>query len=192
VSTGIGGSTSRRSASARSRSSPGRGTSRSLSWVTWFAGIKDLLAICIALLAIVISLITLIMQRSETKRAAYREIYTELMSEDLHRGRWAIFAIKTPDEIPSNEEDRRLIYRTLGVFDNLAMFVRHHVVPRKWVLDVWHHPLRDMRPAADLIRARHTAETGQIPWPELWSLFSEAATYRSSLPCCQNDQPPKR
>jgi hypothetical protein len=50
------------------------------------------------------------------------------MSEDLHRGRWSIFAIRTPDEIPSDEEDRRLIYRTLGVFDNLAMFVRHRVV----------------------------------------------------------------
>jgi hypothetical protein len=157
--------------------------------MTWFAGIKDLLAICIALIAVVVSLITIIMQRRESQRAAYREIYTVLMSEDLHRGRWYIFAIRTPDEIPSAGEDRRLIYRTLGVFDNLAMFVRHRVVPTKWVLDVWHHPLRDMRPAADLIRAQYTANTGQIPWPELWSLFSKAETYRSSLPCCQNDRP---
>jgi hypothetical protein len=29
---------------------------------------------------------------------------------------------------------------------------------------------------------------GQIPWPELWSLFSYAERYRSSLSCCQNDR----
>jgi hypothetical protein len=159
--------------------------------MTWFAGIKDLLAICIALLAVALSLITIIMQRRESRRDAYREIYTALMSEDIHRGRWSINAIKTPDEIPTDEPNRLLIYRTLGLFNNLAMFVRHHVVPRKWVLDVWHRGLRDMRPAADLIRAQEEAITGVSPWPELWSLFSDAEKYRSSLSCCQHAGHPK-
>jgi hypothetical protein len=128
--------------------------------MTWFDGIKDLLGISIALLAVALSLITTIMQRKERQRAAYREIYTVLMSEDLHRGRWIINGIRTPDEIPMDGPDRLLVYRTLGVFDNLAMFVRHRVVPRKWVLDVWHHPLRDMRTAADLIRAPTRAIRG--------------------------------
>jgi hypothetical protein len=65
------------------------------------------------------------------------------------------------------------------------------VVPRKWVLDVWHHALRDMRPAADLIRAQEEATAGVSPWPELWSLFSDAEKYRSSLSCCQHAGHPK-
>ena len=87
--------------------------------MTWFAEIKDLLAICIALLAVAVSLITIIMQRIERRRDAYREIYTALMSEDIHRGRWSINAIKTPDEIPTDEPNRLLIYRTLGLFNTL-------------------------------------------------------------------------
>jgi hypothetical protein len=160
--------------------------------MTWLNGIKDLLGISIALLAVALSLFTTIMQRTERQRAAYREIYTVLMSDDLHRGRWIINGINTPDDIPSDGPDRRLVYRTLGVFDNLAMFVRHRVVPRKWVLDVWHHPLRDMRIGADLIRAHHEANTGLSPWPELRSLFAQAETYHSSLSCCLQDSHPTR
>jgi len=153
--------------------------------MTWFAENTDLLTICIALLAVALSLTTIIMQRNETKRDAYREIYTALMSEDIHRGRWLLNKIKTPDQIPTDEPTRLLIYRTLGLFNNLAMFVDHHVVPRKWVLDVWHHPLQDMRRAAELIGAREKAQTGVSPWPQLWSLFSDLDEYHSSLSCCQ-------
>jgi hypothetical protein len=85
------------------------------------------------------------------QREAYREIYTTLMSEDLHRGRWLINNIPKTDVIPK-DKDYRLIYRTLGVFDNMAMFARQKVVPLKWVLEVWHHPLSDMRKGAEIIR----------------------------------------
>jgi hypothetical protein len=87
--------------------------------MTWFAGVKDLLAIGIALLAVALSLITAIMQRKERQRAAYREIYTVLMSEDVHRGRWFINGIRTPDQIPKDGPNRLLIYRTLGVSTTL-------------------------------------------------------------------------
>jgi hypothetical protein len=156
--------------------------------MAWFAENKDLLTICIALLAVALSFTTISMQKNESKRDAYREIYTALMSEDIHRGRWFLNEMK---EIPTDEPTRLLIYRTLGLLNNLAMFVHHHVVPRKWVLDVWHHPLQDMRPAAELIRAREEATTGISPWPQLWSLFSDADEYHSSLSCCQQDRPPK-
>jgi hypothetical protein len=99
--------------------------------MTWFAGVKDLLGIGIALLAVALSLITTIMQRKERQRVAYREIYTVLMSENVHRGRWFINGIRTPDQIPKDGPNRLLIYRTLGVFDNLAMFARHPCGPQK-------------------------------------------------------------
>jgi hypothetical protein len=94
------------------------------------------MAIIIATLAVVVSLVTVILQRRQGQRAAYREIYTTLMSEDLHRGRWLINSISKSKYIPKDELDSRLIYRTLGVFDNLAMFARQRVIPRRWVLEV--------------------------------------------------------
>jgi hypothetical protein len=125
--------------------------------MAWFVENTYLLTIWIALLAVVLSFTTIIMQRNESKRDAYREIGTVVMSEDIHRGRWFLNKM---EEIPTDEPTRLLIYRTLGLLNNLAMFVDHHVVPKKWVLDVWHHALQDMRLAADLIRAREEAVTG--------------------------------
>jgi hypothetical protein len=161
--------------------------------MNWFQASKDLIAITIAALAVVVSLITVILQRRQEQRAAYREIYTTLMSEDLHRGRWLINGISKTDDIPKDELDYRLIYRTLGVFDNLAMFARQRVVPLKWVLEVWHHPLRDMHKGANIIRqnakdAKDEKGGSAVSWwPQLWILLDKAEKYRSTLPCCPPD-----
>src|SRR5215469_14972133 len=103
--------------------------------MNWFQTSKDLIAITIAALAVVVSLVTVILQRRQEQRAAYREIYTTLMSEDLHRGRRLVNEISKTRVIPKDELDFRLIYRTLGVFDNMAMFARQKAVPLKWVLE---------------------------------------------------------
>jgi hypothetical protein len=158
--------------------------------MNWFQSWKDLLTIAIAALAVVVSLVTVILQRRQGQRAAYRETYTRLMSEDLHRGRWLINDVSKTGVIPKDELDFRLIYRTLGVFDNLAMFARQRVVPLKWVLEVWHHPLEEMRSGAEVIRRDAIdakASAAAAPWPELWILFEKAHFYRSTLPCCPPD-----
>src|SRR5215471_5079511 len=159
--------------------------------MNWLQGSKDPVAIAIAALAVVVSLVTVILQRRQQQRAAYREIYSTLMSEDLHRGRRLINGILKAEDLPEDGPDSLLIYRTLGVFDNLAMYGRQRVVPRKWVLDVWHHPLRQMRNGADIVKrdAQKRAEKGGTvtPWPQLWALFGIAEIYRSRLPCCPRD-----
>lgn len=158
--------------------------------MNWFQSWKDSLTIAIAALAVAVSLVTVILQRRQGQRAAYREIYTTLMSEDLHRGRWLINEVSKTGVVPKDELDFRLIYRTLGVFDNLAMFARQRVVPLQWVLEVWHHPLKDMRSGSEAIRKNAiTAKqsSAAAPWPELWILFDKAGKYRSTLPCCPPD-----
>jgi hypothetical protein len=155
--------------------------------MNWFQASKDLIAIAVAALAVAVSLITVILQRRQGQRAAYREIYTTLMSEDFHRGRWLINDIPKTGVLPEDELDFRLIYRTLGVFDNVAMFARQKVVPLKWVLEVWHHPLRDMHEGANIIRQNVEASAGASSWPELWILFGRAEAYHSRLPCCPPD-----
>jgi len=50
----------------------------------------DLLSLLVATLAVVLSLITVALQRRQQRREAYRGIYEILMSEQLQRGRWLI------------------------------------------------------------------------------------------------------
>jgi hypothetical protein len=148
------------------------------------------MAIAIAALAVVVSLVTVMLQRRQAQRAAYREIYTMLMSDDLHRGRWLIRNMSKTHIIPKDGLDFRLIYRTLGVFDNMAMFARRRVIPEKWVLEVWHHPLKEIREGADIIRQNAIdakESSAAAPWPQLWILLDKAQAYHSTLSCCPPD-----
>jgi hypothetical protein len=145
--------------------------------------IPDVVGVALATLAIGLSLVTVLVQRRQHQRDAYRQMYQALMADDLHRGRWLVVEIGRTGVVPDEPEERRLVYRTLGTFDNLAMYVRHRVVPRSWVLDVWHHPLREMRDGAQVVR--DADPTDAVPWPQLWKLFDEADSYKSNLACCE-------
>jgi hypothetical protein len=115
-------------------------------------GSADLLSLIIATLAVVLSLITVVLQRWQQKREAYRGIYEILMSEQLQRGRWLISEISRAGDLPEDRSpDSYLIYRTLGWFDTLAMYGQRRVVPRQWVMEVWHHSLRDISPGAKVM-----------------------------------------
>ena len=60
--------------------------------------------------------------------------------------------ISETSDIPEDDLNVRLLYRTLGVFDNMAMFARHKVIPTKWVLELWHHPLNEMHEGVETLR----------------------------------------
>lgn len=105
----------------------------------------------------------------------------------LQRGRWMIIEISPGKrDIPEQfSAEFYLLNRTCGLCDTLAMYIRRGVVPRRWVLDMWHHQLAGMRPVARQLALRHLENgLGWTPWPELWSLVDEAARYRTSLVCC--------
>jgi hypothetical protein len=157
--------------------------------MNWSEQFKDVLGVALATLAIALSLLTVLLQRRQHQRDAYRQIYETLMSEALQRGRWLILDVADTGVMPDDPADVRLVYRTLGTFDNLAMYVQHRVVPRSWVMDVWHHPLREMRRGAETVRTadlnHRRTSTYAVPWPQLWRLFEQAETYRSDLACCK-------
>ncbi len=148
---------------------------------------SNLLSLVIATVAVALSLVTVLSQKRQQQREAYRGIYETLTSQDLHRGRWLLIEISRTSRLPEElSPDFLLINRTLGWFDTLAMYVQRRVVPRRWVLGVWHHPLRDMRTGALVVARDHLArQQGWAPWPHLWPLLDQAVRYRSSLPCCQ-------
>jgi len=136
----------------------------------WFTQTKDLLGIVIATLAVILSLVTVLVQKRQQQRDAYRQLYDVLMSPDLHRGRWMLVDIGNGMiQIPAPDSEQYfLIYRTLGVFDALATYTRHRIVPRRLVVKVWRRPLLDMRKGATIVRSRHT---DWEPWEDLWWLF---------------------
>jgi len=153
-----------------------------------FEQFMDVLGVALATLAIALSLLTVLLQRRQHQRDAYRQIYESLMSDALQRGRWLINDVAATGVMPEDPADVRLMYRTLGTFDNLAMYIRHRLVPRTWVMDVWHHPLREMQQGSEIVRAARETRSGiptyTVPWPQLWQLFGQAELYRSDLPCC--------
>ena len=150
-------------------------------------GSTDLLSLRIATLAVVLSLITVVLRRWQQQREAYRGIYEVLMSEQLQRGRWLISEISRSGDLPEDRSpDSYLIYRTLGWFDTLAMYHQRRVGPRRWVLEVWHHSLRDISTGAKVMR-NDRLERGQdyVPWQYLWPLLDDAAHYQSRGLCCR-------
>jgi hypothetical protein len=145
-----------------------------------------LVSLLVATMAVALTVITLVLQRKQQQREAYRGIYEALMSDQLQRGRWAIVDISRPEQLPeAGSADRYLIFRTLGWFDTLGMYYRHQLIPRQWVLDVWHHALQDMNAGARFLLSDHL-EKGQdyAPWPYLWPLLDDAVDYRSTMLCC--------
>jgi type II secretory pathway pseudopilin PulG len=153
----------------------------------WLDRSKELVAIAIATVAVILSLVTVIIQKRQQQREAFRQIQDALMSAELQRGRWLIIEISVGKRsLPEQfSPEFYLLNRTLGMYDTLAMYVRRRVVPRRWVLDMWHHPLAGMRTAARQLARRHQEDDlGWTPWPELWSLMDQAARYHSSLICC--------
>ena len=147
----------------------------------------DLLSLIIATLAVGLSLTTVVLQRRQQQSEAYRGIYEVLMSEQLQRGRLLVSEISRPGDLPEDRSpDSYLIFRTLGWFDTLAMYHQRRVIPRRWVIEVWHHSLRDISPGAKVMR-NDRLERGQdyLPWQYLWPLLDDAAHYQSRGLCCR-------
>jgi hypothetical protein len=91
-----------------------------------------------------------------------------------------------PGDLPKDRSpDSYLINRTLGWFDTLAMYHQRRVAPRRWVMEVWHHALRDISAGAKVMRDDRL-ERGQdyVPWLYLWPLLGDAAHYQSRGLCC--------
>jgi hypothetical protein len=151
----------------------------------FFARSKDLIAIAIAAIAVILSLVTVLVQRRQQRQQAFQQIHDVLMTTEHQRGRWLMWEIAGAGRLPDQgSADYYLINRTLGMLDLLAHYARHGVVPRRWVLERWHHPLQQMAAAVALLVDERVAVAHWRPWPHLDWLIRAAATYRSSEGCC--------
>jgi hypothetical protein len=168
--------------------------------MSWFAQNKDLIAIVIATLAVIVSLATVLVQKRQQQLDAYRQIYDVLMSSDIHRGRWTIINIGRTRVVPNwDSPEFYLLFRTLGVLNALATYYRHRIVPRRLVLKIWRYPLMDMRAGAKIIRdaeISRISEGGRSkrperwePWADLWWLFKRLPSEPSSEPSVSPAKP---
>jgi hypothetical protein len=158
----------------------------------WFERTKDLIGITIALLAVLLSVATVLTQRAQQRHHAFQQIHEALMAPEHQRGRWMLWEIAKSGQFPpTDSDDFYLINRTLGTLDNLSLYVQRGVVPRQWVVDVWHHPLQSMEKAVLTLMDQRAAALGWRPWPHLSRFLAEVHDYRSpDLPCCQFTLPP--
>ena len=112
-------------------------------------------------------------------------------------GRWLVGDVGKKRKLPENGSlEFYEIYRTLGVFEALAMYNERKAIPRDWVMKVWHHSLCDMREGAEFMRderlkdERLKGDQVYVPWPNLWPLIDEAARYsdKSDMLCCHPER----
>ena len=156
-----------------------------------FERTRDLIGIAIAAIAIILSLVTVLIQRRQQRHHAFQQIHDVLMTPEHQRGRWLMWDIARAGRLPDEgSPDYYLINRTLGMLNLLALYSQHGVIPRRWVLEVWHHPLQQMAPAVTLLVNDRITAANWRPWPQLDRLIQQAATYRSPEGCCQTPSPP--
>jgi hypothetical protein len=64
--------------------------------------------------------------------------------------------------------------------------LRRKLIPEKWVLDSWHHSLRDIKPGYEkMVQYRQATQHSWRPWVELDDLIGKAERYKTSLRCCE-------
>jgi len=159
----------------------------------WFVRSKDLIAIMVAVIAVLLSLVTVLVQRRQQRHHAFQQLHDVLMTAEHQRGRWMMWDIADTGRLPdAASPDYYLINRTLGMLNLLAIYTKNGVVPRVWVLEIWHHPLQQMAAAVRLLADERLAVGNWRPWPQLDWLIGQAQAYRSSEGCCVPERPAPR
>jgi hypothetical protein len=153
-----------------------------MAWLDRFTG---LVGIVIAVIAVMLSLLAVLLQRRQQRHTAFQQIQDVLMTADHQRGRWLLWDAAATGKLPEiGSSDYYLINRALGMLNLLALYTQQGLVPRRWVLELWHHPLAQMDSAVSLMMRERVAVAGWRPWPQLDRLIREAAGYRSTEGCC--------
>jgi hypothetical protein len=89
--------------------------------VTWFVSNKDIVGLSIALLAIVVSLTTVLLSRRQQQASSFLAVQELMLSNELQRGRLLIYSAGISGKLPSfDSDDFKLMIRALAVFDLMA------------------------------------------------------------------------
>ena len=146
-----------------------------------------MLSLIIATVAISLTLYTVIQNRNQRRSDSYFKTQEFLMRPDVHEGRSILYAVNSTGALP--EDDVELmgkVYRSLATLNTAASLAYRKAIPLDWVLDFWHHNLREIEPGYKLaVKSRESWRP--MPWPDLKRLIADAKSYR--CPACLSLSP---
>ena len=134
--------------------------------------------------AILLSGVALAMARKDRRLDAYSQVEGYLLSEPLQAARRQIYEAKQRGRLPSEEAAFQAILLGLGAFNTCARWARRGLLPQTWVVEEWHHHLRDMRQVYESVLAVRATWHSYNPWPDLDSLLGAAEDYCGLRACC--------
>jgi hypothetical protein len=150
--------------------------------------ILNLISILIATGAVVLSFATVLLGQRQRRQDIFLRVQEILSDVDMQRGRWLLNeGAQTGELPPPGTPDSALIYRTLRMHNTVAMYVRRGPVPGGWVLDAWHHSLRNIKDGALMYVSDESKSFRWYVAPELEALIARAERYQTSMPCCQDE-----
>jgi hypothetical protein len=147
----------------------------------WIADNKDILSVVLATVAIAVSAWTVYAGRRSRRQDTFLRIHELLISPDVQRGRKLLYEGARSGRFPDEgSDDLVMMNRALSLYHTVGMYVRRKVIPEKWVLDSWHHSLRDIKAAYEIF-VQHRQATYHFwrPWVELEDLIGRAERYQT-------------
>ncbi|AGZ44262.1 hypothetical protein [Actinoplanes friuliensis] len=154
----------------------------------WFSVNKDVIGIGIGLLAILISLITVLISRRRLA-SSFLAVQTMMLADDLWRGRLMIYQSGLNGVIVSTEpDDVYLMVRALATFDLMGAYARRGIVPRRWVLDYWHPRLQVLRRGYEVVNSYQHGSYPGHDRPDLLDLMARAERHPCRRECCAGGQ----
>src|SRR6266702_5661115 len=148
----------------------------------WSTDNKDILSVILATVAISLSVWTVYANRKFRRQDTFVRVHELLISPDAQRGRKLLYEAERSGKFPDEDSDDLVtMNRALSLYNTVGMYVRRNVIPEKWVLDSWHHSLRDIKPAYErFVQHRQATYHSWRPWVELEDLIGRAERYRTS------------
>jgi hypothetical protein len=109
------------------------------------------------------------------------------MRSDVHEGRALLYEANSTRVLPVDDKDLMgKVYRALATLNAAASLAYRGAVPLAWILDYWHHNLREVQLGYELaVQSRESWRP--MPWPDLTRLITDAQSYR--CPACLSLSP---
>lgn len=166
---------------------------------------KDLLALAVSLLALVVAVVTT-RQNVETSKtiaevaashaelmarlATYQRIHELLVEPTAASGRRRLFQAAKSGRFPGiGDEGWDDINYSLALYDTLAGYVFRGQVDRDVALDAWHHPLANIAGPVRAFSAYRIEHGIDQPWPHLMQLIAAGETYVCQCPKVEPTEP---
>lgn len=159
----------------------------------WLSANKDIYTFLFPLVAMTLTLTTILVGRGQRRRDAFSRVHDLLTSTEQQRGRRLLLEAAKTGVFPAEDtEEFASMNRAIATLNSVGLYLRRRIVPRAWVLDAWHHPLRDIRPAVEAFLAYRRSLMITASWHvavDLYDLMNRADRYRTRLPCCDPATP---